>query len=1064
VTYNFGYDVFGNIASEKITGVGMPARTVTTSWGARGQLPVRTSNPLGQASRYDWNLATGLPLSFSDPNGLSIRWEYDAHGRPVRELQPDGARSEWTFEACRPGCDARARYRVRQDELDASGSVQATMLAEVDQYDRALRVETSQPGGARSASSVDYDARGRVARRFLPHWEGATPPGYWSFEHDALGRLTGERLVGADGSVARSSEWRHDGLRTLQLDALGRSNAATRSAWGRLSEVVDALGGRTRYEYDAFGGLTLVRDASNNTVAAISFDARGRKTSVADMDRGTWAWTRNALGETVTLRDARGKLARYEYDPLGRPTRRTDADGASTWSWGAAAAKKNVGRLIALAGPGYSEALTYDGVGRPATHTITADATYRFDYAYNSLGLLDSITYPSAGAGNRFRVRHGYDGGRVSRIWNADAPGDSLWQLNAQDAAGNILDETLGEARVISGFSPVSGDLEYRQAADEAGATIQDLAYGWDAAGNLASRRDLLQGLVEEFRYDGVDRLLQSRRNGSVNLEVDYDAIGNIRRKSDVCPGTAPCYTYHAARKHAVVSAGALTYAYDANGNMTSRNGGAIAWNAANLPVSIAGASGNNSQLAYGPDGNRWRQVARDASVTETTIYASGRFEKVARGTATSWRHHVATPGGAAIHYRYGDGSPATTRYLTLDHIGSTDRILDGAGDVFLSESFSAFGARRRPDWTGIPTAADLARIAAATRDGFTGHEHLDNLGLIHMNGRVYDPALGRFISADPYITLPYDGQGLNRYSYALNNPLAFTDPSGYDPIPCLATQSGNCVQITVIAASWPSYLRASGGAHASEVASALERDPCGQNGNGSACSMQGIAMVAPATVVFTVGPHPDQTLRSGGRLDAVQGFAARVANLAISSSPIALLFGADPDFQYFREPGNAFGARGAQLGNVGYLAGGAAGVIRKGGASIFSEASSTIARSFQGRGRYPGIDRFRDITLKKGTILYAGYPGQSAFYTTASAMRRAGQSSSALFRGLQVAAHETRGLRVRAAAYEVMEESPAAFGLALANMKHGDGWLPQVVVPSYESSLRYLNDFPLGP
>ena len=133
--------------------------------------------------------------------------------------------------------------------------------------------------------------------------------------------------------------------------------------------------------------------------------------------------------------------------------------------------------------------------------------------------------------------------------------------------------------------------------------------------------------------------------------------------------------------------------------------------------------------------------------------------------------------------------------------------------DSDAAESFGPFGDRRKPHWAGIPTAADLAKIAAATRDGFTGHEHLDNLGLIHMNGRVYDPQLGRFISADPYATRPFDGQGLNRYAYALNNPLAFTDPGGFDPVPCLATPDGNCVQITVIATSWIEYMRWSGGA-----------------------------------------------------------------------------------------------------------------------------------------------------------------------------------------------------------------------------------------------------------
>ena len=380
-----------------------------------------------------------------------------------------------------------------------------------------------------------------------------------------------------------------------------------------------------------------------------------------------------------------------------------------------------------------------------------------------------------------------------------------------------------------------------------------------------------------------------------------------------------------------------------------------------------------------------------------------------------------------------------------------------------VAESFAAFGGRRRPTGTGLPTAADLAKIAAVTRDGYTGHEMLDNLGLIHMNGRVYDPGLGRFLSADPYVTLPYDGQGLNRYAYVLNNPLAFTDPSGFDPIPCLATESGECVQITVIAASWADYMRSHGGAHAGAVASALERDPCGQFGAGLACTMPGLAQSQPANVVLTVGKQPDAALSTGGRFDAVQGFAARIANIAISSSPIALLFGADPDFQYFREPDSAGGHAGAMTGNVGYFLGGAVGVIRRHGPEAVAHGASSVARSFQGNARYPGVDRFRNIALKKGTILYAGYPGQSAFYTTASAMRRAGHSSSLLFGGLQIAAHESKGPRIRAAAYEVIEDTPAAFALAIANQGHGTGWLPQVVVPSYMTSLRYLNDFPLG-
>lgn len=89
-------------------------------------------------------------------------------------------------------------------------------------------------------------------------------------------------------------------------------------------------------------------------------------------------------------------------------------------------------------------------------------------------------------------------------------------------------------------------------------------------------------------------------------------------------------------------------------------------------------------------------------------------------------------------------------------------------------------GQRRGANGSGNPSANDWTQITATTRHGFTGHEHLDNLSLIHMNGRVYDPYLGRFLSADPFIDGADTTQGYNRFSYVANNPLSFTDPSGF--------------------------------------------------------------------------------------------------------------------------------------------------------------------------------------------------------------------------------------------------------------------------------------------
>lgn len=128
------------------------------------------------------------------------------------------------------------------------------------------------------------------------------------------------------------------------------------------------------------------------------------------------------------------------------------------------------------------------------------------------------------------------------------------------------------------------------------------------------------------------------------------------------------------------------------------------------------------------------------------------------------------------------------------------------------------------------------------------------------------------------------------------------------------------------------------------------------------------------------------------------------------------------------------------------------------------SVSPTAFARSQQGTFPYTGVDRFRDITLKKGTIIYGGEPGQSAFYTTGSAFRRVGDSATDLWRGLQVKPHKARGYRSDITAYEVIDDVPAAFGRALNNSQISPGGLPQIVVPNYQQYLRPIHTSPLSP
>ena len=141
------------------------------------------------------------------------------------------------------------------------------------------------------------------------------------------------------------------------------------------------------------------------------------------------------------------------------------------------------------------------------------------------------------------------------------------------------------------------------------------------------------------------------------------------------------------------------------------------------------------------------------------------------------------TEGAAAKSYVYlPDGSlvgwaSGNNFYFTLrDHLGSIIAILDQNGNIQQQLSYDAWGRRRDPaTWnyaTNLP--------APPTTKGFTGHEHLDDFKLINMRGRMYDPVLGRFLSPDIIVQAPENSQSYNRYSYCLNNPLRYTDPSGW--------------------------------------------------------------------------------------------------------------------------------------------------------------------------------------------------------------------------------------------------------------------------------------------
>ena len=413
--------------------------------------------------------------------------------------------------------------------------------------------------------------------------------------------------------------------------------------------------------------------------------------------------------------------------------------------------------------------------------------------------------------------------------------------------------------RVVSGFSPLTGDLEYRQAGIGGGTAIQDLAYDWDAAGNLSARRDLNQGpargiplrrarpprpVSPERRRQSRTRLRPDRqhppqvrrlqRDGALlHLSRCAQARGRLRGRAQV--------RLRRQRKHDEPRGQGHCVEQPTTCRSRSR---AAAATAATSPMDPT-ATGGGRPRATGP-------------ATETTTYAGGLFEKVTSAGQTTWRHYVPAPGGTAVHLRHGNGAAAETRFLTLDHLGSTDSVVDA------EETPSS----RKASGPSAPGAGRSGRASQRRPTSRRSRRHARRFhrprdarqprASIHMNGRVYDPVIGRFISADPYVTLPYDGQGLNRYAYTLNNPLAFTDPSGFDPVPCLATQSGNCVQITVIAAyPGPSTCARSAARMRAKSRARSSAIPAARTAAARLLMLPAFAYVAPSSIVLTVGRQP---------------------------------------------------------------------------------------------------------------------------------------------------------------------------------------------------------------
>lgn len=815
VTTTLGHDACGNVNSISVVGSNpdgsaMAARNTSLDFAhssGRCQLPEAITNAQNEMTVRTYNYNFGVEATSTDANQLETVWGQDDYGRRTQETRPDGSYDTWRYQACNATnnfCGVTdLRMQVLRQSYGSDGSFVGNHYRYVDGFSRERYREYTRVLGTVTVESVLYDSLGRPTTEYLPYSVGSN--GYRTFAYDVLNRETSESLFQANGSLDRSAGRSYLGQTVNSTDPRGYTTTLVTDVAGRLRQVTDpSPGGTTQYGYGAFGDFVQLIDSTGAT-SSTSFSVRGFALQMVDSDRGTWNFTGDSLRELLSWTDAKGQAFGQSYDLLGRRLTRSEPEGLSSWVWGQTSdntsTSRYADRLKSVSGYGYSEVLTYDQLARPSTRTITTDQAYQYAYTYNSIGQLNTLSYPTSpiptgGVGANYTIQYGYSYGSpssITDITNAASPA-VIWSLNAANDYSSAVSEIVG-----SGAYGTTVTSTYERWTDEltgvaagfggAIANIQNLAYQWDVDGNLTQRQDNLQGLTETFTPDPLDRLQSSTLNGQANFSVSYDAAGDILTRSD--DGSAAntfSYTYgSSAHPHAVMSTtGGLSYTYDANGNAIAKNGLSYSWASYNLPTMLqanVGGSVLTSTFSYGPEHERYKQAAIYSNGTEVTYYVGDDLEKMVSASGVSyWRHYVTVPSGRTLVVsRNSDGS-SSTEYVLTDHLGSSDAIINGStGVVSVRESFNPFGVRRGSNWAGAPSPGDAAAIAGVTRHGFTSHEHLDNIGLIHMDGRVYDPASGRFLSVDPIVGEVGNTQAHNPYSYVSNRPLVSTDPSGLD-------------------------------------------------------------------------------------------------------------------------------------------------------------------------------------------------------------------------------------------------------------------------------------------
>lgn len=783
--WQYDYYTNGNLHYEYDANNNPP--TEYASYDITGIYPTLIRNPAGHEIKKGWDVRWGLEDWITDSNNQTTDFTYDEFGRLKQTDHPDGGQAIHTYHDYCSNDECSNVVLPRRTDIDVktTDTAFAKDIYYLDGLGRIIQTVKTGEGTKYSVTKTHYDNMGRIdfhagpffqqSTAFLA-WNSYSREGYtnnaglaYPYAHTQFDlRSRPETITSRDGQNGLTeTTFGYLGYAVTTHDPDKSAKTEEYDHLGRITEMIDHPDSgdiHTNYLYNAANDLLEVRNhfwtqsaPDKNRIRNI-YDSLGRRIYMDDPDMGQWQYRFDYNGNMILQTDAKGNRIQFNYDELNRIELKDYLDTEEhsvTYQYDQAI--NGVGRLYSIDNRDVLAVyLAYDPMGRAKESTKTiigaAPRTTLWNYDYN--GKIIRLTYPHTDTSPPFHVDYGFHAGTnlVHTVTGSDGTVfTTITDYEPNTKIGRIDFDNGVHARF--NYDRWSQRLNNLNTIAAGGAVAQNRKYTYSPAGDITRIDDQAREEIFTYTYDKMHRLKsETTSKGSLGvipgiLEMQYDDPDHIHAVSKV-----------------IHNGTSFAYRYDTNGNQESGPDltdpqsvvtRSLTFNTDNKPVNVEHPSGGTISLVY--DG--WTQRVKKTGSGKETYYFSQEFELI---------DNVETFYIFAGNLRVAMVKNNTPLYFHKDHLGSSTAITDAGGNIIETAMYMPYGGKRGED--GI----------SASQYKFTDQELDAETGLYNYDARLYDPIIGRFVSADPIVQAPYYSQSFDRFSYVFNNPLIYTDPTGY--------------------------------------------------------------------------------------------------------------------------------------------------------------------------------------------------------------------------------------------------------------------------------------------